>query len=125
MKTALLWAAVILFVLLVVHCESENSPSSLALSRQVDSLNTQLDVLHEEIAASRSPDGFALLALLVSIGLPVVLAVMLLFRAEKTALHNDEIVRQIARHGLTSRLIETEKLLDHAQASSRNKIGTD
>ena len=74
------------------------------------------------LAVSRSPDGFALLALLVSIGLPLVLAVILLFRAEKTALHNDEIIRQIARHGLTNRLIETERLLDHSQTSPRNKI---
>ena len=41
--------------------------------------------------------------------MPIVLGVILLCRSERSAIHSDEIIRQVARHGLTSKLIEAEK----------------
>jgi len=105
-----------LFMLMVGTCESggnDKTPSSSAISsRQVEIINSQLDALHEEVAACRSPGDWALLALVISVAVPLVLAVVLLFRAEKTALHNDEIIRHVARTGLMPELIDAERLLD-------------
>lgn len=123
MNKAFLWGLLIAFLLLVGTCQSENRPSALAVSsRQIELFNSQLDTLHEEIIASRSPGGFALLALILSVAVPITLGVILLCRSEQAAIHSDEVIRQMARHGLTSKLIETEKLLDKPQSQPRPQI---
>jgi len=115
-KIIALVAVLFIFMLMVGTCESGgtgNTPSPSGISsRQVEIMNAQIDTLHEEIAACRSPGDWSLLGLVISVAVPLVLAVVLLFRAEKTALHNDEIIRHVARTGLMPELIDAERLLD-------------
>lgn len=115
-KILILIGVLFLFLLMIGTCEpgnTGNTPSPSAISsRQVEIINSQIDALHEEVAACRSPGDWALLAMVISVAVPLILAVVLLLRAEKTALHNDEVIRHLARTGLMPELIDAERLLD-------------
>jgi len=115
-KILALVVVLFLFMVMLGTCESggnDKPPSPSAISsRQIEMLNSQINALHEEIAACRTPTDWALLALVISVAVPLVLAVVLLLRAERTSLHNDEIIRHVARTGLMPELIDAERLLD-------------
>jgi hypothetical protein len=66
-----LFALLIGSLLIVGNHELRERPSASAINaRQIELFNSQLDTLHEEVAASRGPGGFAWLALIASIGVP-------------------------------------------------------
>ena len=114
MKGAFYLGLLISLIALLGSCLNTDRPSALGMT-QLNLLNRQMDLLHEEVAASQTPSGYSMLALVLSVAVPLMLGVILLCRAERSAIHSDEIIRQMARHGLSSRLIETEKLLSAQQ----------
>jgi hypothetical protein len=74
-----------LFVLCVLGpCLSTGSPRSDVTSEQIALLNYSLDALHEEVAAARAPSAWPFLLFLLSILLPLVSAIWLLLRAERS-----------------------------------------
>jgi len=87
--------------------------SALDMGRQqLEAMQMQMNAQQELAVGTGPPITLALLAVVVSVAVPITLAVLLLRSAERTALHNDEIIRQVARHGLTREMIETERLLN-------------
>lgn len=110
-KAVLVLSLVFLAVPLIGTCSSHWAHPSNVTSDQIQMINTQLDTLHEQIAAVDSGGVWLLLVLGSSILSPVILAVFLLFRADRMAIHNDEILQQLDQHGITSEIIDTLRLL--------------
>ena len=110
-KNVLRWGLVLGAMLLIVMCRSGLSPPSDVTAEQLHVIDTQLDTLHEGIVAMRSPGGWLVLAFAASILVPVVLSVLVLWQADHSALHSDEIIQQVARHGLDRKVLNSNRLL--------------
>lgn len=84
---------------------------------QIRIVNAQMDALHEQIAAASSGGAWLVLVCSLTIFAPIVLALVILIQADRIAIHHDEIFRQLHRHGLTSEIIDTGRLLEKPAAS--------
>jgi len=76
--------------------------------QQLRLVTSQLEALQEQVAAIGAPRGWALLAFVVSLLGPTAIALVLLWRAERAAIHTSELLVEIVRYGLTSRLLEAQ-----------------
>jgi hypothetical protein len=79
-------------------------------AEQIHLVNTQLNVLQENLAAIQSPRGWMLLLFGGSVLVPILLAVVLLYRAEQAAIRRDEVLEQAVRHGLTGEIVHAALL---------------
>ncbi len=79
-------------------------------AEQIQLIQAQANALEERLAAG-SGSGLSALAFAVSVLGPIALAVWLIYRAEQTALHHDEIIRQVTRLGLTQEILDISRLL--------------
>lgn len=111
-----------LAIAVVGTCTSWSRPSEVS-AEQLQVLNRQLDGIQEQVAAVESGGIWLLLILASGILAPVILAVVLLTRAEKAALHNDEIWRVLDQHGIASNIIDTGKLLNPPAPLRRIVVG--
>lgn len=80
-------------------CTSTGPPNVHNLEQQIQLINLSLDAIHEQVAAVRRPPVFELLVFVVSLIVPLVGAMWILFRAERSAVGHDQIVRQLIRLG--------------------------
>lgn len=86
-------------------CWMQPAVRSDITAEQLHLVDTQLDALHEQIAASRRTDTWTMLAFAVSVLTPVSLAVLLIYQADRSALGRDEIFHEAVRHRLTPELV--------------------
>ena len=80
-------------------CTSTGPPNVDDLRQQIRLINMSLDAIHEQVAAARRPPIFELIVFVVSLVMPLVGAVWFLFRAERSAVGHDQVVRQLIRLG--------------------------
>ncbi len=86
-------------LLLLGPCTSTGPPDVRGVERQIQLINMSLDAIHEQVAAARRPPVFELVVFVVSLVFPLMGAMWILFRAERSAVGHDQIVRQLIRLG--------------------------
>jgi hypothetical protein len=111
----LLVVAGIVLLLILGTCISTCSGPTSITSEQLRLINTQLDNLHKLIVMTRTSGFWMVLLFLVAVLTPIVLGLVLLNHADRIAIRNDEIFRQIHEHGLTSEVIDTAALMKRQQ----------
>ena len=107
----ILGIALILLILssLMATCLS-TGPSSIdprVINRQYEIVNETVDLLHEEIAASRAPSLGPFLLFVFSILVPICAAAWLLWRAERSVIGQDQEIRTMVRLGLGEPIVRT------------------
>lgn len=80
-------------------CTSTGPPDVRGVERQIQLINMSLDAIQEQVAAVRRPPVFELVVFVVSLVFPLVGAMWILFRAERSAVGHDQVVRQLIRLG--------------------------
>lgn len=97
----MLIGATLFFVLLLGPCVSSGPPDRGITEEQIRLLNQSLDALHEEVAAARAPSHWPFILFIASLLAPLLAAVWLLIRAERSVIGADETIRTLVRHGLS------------------------
>ncbi len=97
----MLIGATLFFVLLLGPCMSSGPPDRGITEEQIRLLNQSLDALHEEVAAVRAPSHGPFILFIASLLAPLLAAVWLLIRAERSVIGADETIRTLVRHGLS------------------------
>jgi hypothetical protein len=69
------------------------------MERQIQLINMSLDAIHEQVAAVRRPPVFELVVFVVSLVFPLVGAMWILFRAERSTVGHDQVVRRLIKLG--------------------------
>jgi len=110
----LIAAGFVLGCLVMGSCMRTGGPegSEQITWQQLRLVTTQLEALQEQVAATGAPRGWALLAFIVSLLGPAAIALGLVWRAERAAIHTSELLVEIVRYGLPSRLIDASRLLE-------------
>jgi hypothetical protein len=98
-------------------CLSTGPPSidPRVINRQYEIVNQTVDLLHEEVAASRAPGRGAFFLFIFSIIIPVCAAVWLLWRAERSVIGQDQEIRTMVRMGLGEPIIRTYVEAEHTK----------
>ena len=99
---------ILMFVLGVLgECLSTGPPiDARVIERQIQIVNQSLDVLHEEIAASRSPSRWPLIFFAFTILAPLLAAIWLLWRAESSVIAHDKVIRVMTQAGLGEAIVK-------------------
>lgn len=100
---------VLLVMMSLCRPDVPSRPSDVT-AEQIQLIQAQANALEERLAAG-SGSGLSALAFAVSVLGPIALAVWLLHRSDQTALHHDEIIRQVTRLGLTQEILDVSRLL--------------
>jgi hypothetical protein len=100
-------------------CLSTGPPSidPRVINRQYEIVNQMVDLLHEEITASRAPSRGPFTLFILSILVPVCAAVWLLWRAERSVIGQDQEIRTMVRMGLGEPIVRT--YLDDGRAGQK------
>jgi hypothetical protein len=109
------WVLVISVLLLAISIvgfsSSCSSQPTEVTPEQIKVINSQLDTLHEEVAAANSGGAWLVLVLAATIFAPIFLAMLILVQADRTAIHSDEVLLQLGRHGLGSEIVDASRVL--------------
>jgi hypothetical protein len=100
-------------------CSGFSRPSDVT-AEQIHIINTQLNALQEMMASISSSRGWALLLFAGSVLVPIVLGVLLLYRADQTRIHSDEVLNQAARDGLTGDMVRAA-LVEQGKVKDRSR----
>jgi hypothetical protein len=103
-------AAVILLVLvsLLGPCQSTGPPTDARnMARQIELINQSFDALEEEVTAAQAPSHGPFLIFILSVLLPMGAAFWLIWRAECSAVHHDQVLRAMVQLGFEEPLINT------------------
>ena len=84
-------------LLLLGPCTSTGPPDGRGMERQIQLINMSLDAIQEQVAAARRPPLFELVVFVVSLVFPLLGAMWILFRAERSAVGHDQVVRQMIK----------------------------
>lgn len=100
--------ALVFFVLLLLGpCHATGPPTSNITPEQIALFNQSLDAVQEEVAAARSPSTWPFVLFVLSLLLPLMAAMVLLFRAERSSIGFDEQIRWLVRAGMTPELVHS------------------
>lgn len=114
---------VLVFLLILLGpCTSPGPPSPTITEEQMRLINQSLDVLHEEVAAARTPSIWPFVLFIVSLFIPLLAGIWILVRAERSMIGADETIRTLVRHGLSEPVVRLY-LDDHAGRPRPPEIG--
>jgi hypothetical protein len=109
-------------LLLLGPCVCSWSHPSDITAEQIHLINTQLDNLHELIAMTRTSSFWLVLLFLSGLLVPIVLGLLVLHQADRSAVHHDEVLREMHAHDLTTEVIDVGRAMQRTSSRSADAI---